>query len=168
VTDEGRIVDLKEFFLKQKQATYKNCLKVFEAIPADRLDWRPAGGMLSLGEIVRHTWMSEDGVRRVAVENKWDYYEKRVPLGLSGILGEVTSLEDELERLDQANKATLAAAAELPIERWDEDRQDDRFDVRTKVAVMLFGINEHQAHHRAQAGVYLHLITGTRVSHYAL
>ena len=161
-------MDLREFFLKQKQATYKNCVRVFEAIPPDKLDWSPAGGMLSLGEIVRHTWMSEDGVRRVAIDNRWDYYEKRVPLGLSGILGKVSTLGEELERLDQVNRETLAAAAEFPLERWEEERQDDRFSVRAKVAVMLFGINEHQAHHRAQAGVYLHVLIGTRTSHYAL
>ena len=36
------------------------------------------------------------------------------------------------------------------------------------IAVMLFGINEHHAHHRAQVGVYLHMLTGQRASHYAL
>lgn len=161
-------MDLKQFFLKQKQATYQNSLKVFEAIPEDQLAWRPAEGMLSLGEIVRHVWMSEEGIRRVALEGRWDYYEKRVPLGLAGILGEVTSLADELKRLEQANQETLSRAADFPLERWEEERKDDRFNVRTKAAVMLFGINEHHSHHRAQAGVYLHLITGTRVSHYAL
>jgi uncharacterized damage-inducible protein DinB len=161
-------VDLKEFFLKQKQAAYKNSLKVFNAIPADKLDWRPGEGMLSLGEIVRHVWMSEAGIRRVALEGLWDYYERRVPLGLAGILGEVTSLEDELKRLEQVNQQTLSAVADFPLERWEEERKDERFNVRTKVAVMLFGINEHHAHHRAQAGVYLHLLTGRRASHYAL
>ncbi|HUI42132.1 MAG TPA: DinB family protein [Terriglobia bacterium] len=161
-------MDLREFFLKQKQATHKNTLKVFEAIPPDQLHWRPAAGMLSLGQIVRHVWMSEDGVRRVATEGRWDYYEKRVPQGLFAILGDVASLSDELARLHEVNEQTLAAAAAFPLERWEEERRDERFGVRTKVAVMLFGINEHQAHHRAQAGVYLHLLTGQRASHYAL
>ena len=161
-------MDLKEFFLKQKQAGYKNSLKVFEAIPPDKLKWRPAEGMLSLGEIVRHVWTSEEGIRQIALEDRWDYFERRVPLGLAGILGEVTSLQNELKRLEQVNQETLAAVADFPVERWAEKRKDDRFNVRTKVAVMLFGINEHQTHHRAQAGVYLHLITGGRVSHYAL
>lgn len=161
-------MDLKEFFLKQKQAAYKNSLKVFEAIPPDKLHWRPAEGMLTLGEIVRHVWMSEEGIRRVALENRWDYFEKRVPLGLSGILGKVDSLEHELKRLEQVNQDTISSVEDFSLERWEEERKDERFGVRTKVAVMLFGINEHQTHHRAQAGVYLHLITGTRVSHYAL
>lgn len=161
-------MDLRDFFLKQKQAACRNTLKVFEAIPPDQLQWRPAEAMLSLGQIVRHVWMSEEGVRRVAIDGQWDYYEKRVPLGLFAILGEVTSLEDELARLRQVNDETLAAAAAFPLERWEEERAAERFGVRTRAAVMLFGINEHHAHHRAQAGVYLRLLTGQRASHYAL
>ncbi len=85
-------MDLKELFLKQKQATHQGTLGVLAKIPADRIGWRPAEGMLSLGQIVRHLWMSEEGVRRAAVEADWGYYEKRVPQGLFAILGEVGSL----------------------------------------------------------------------------
>lgn len=161
-------MDLKEFFLKQKQATFKNSLKVFEAIPPDQFGWRPAEDMLSLGQIVRHVGMSEAGVRRVAIENAWDYYEKRVPLGLFKLLGDVTSLSDELGRLEQIHGETMAAVEAFPIERWEEERASEAFNIRTKAAVMLFGINEHNVHHRAQVGTYLHLLTGRRASHYAL
>lgn len=161
-------MDLKEFFLKQKQATYKNSLKVFQTIPPDRLDWRPAADMLSIGQIVRHVGMSEAGVRRVALENVWEYYEKRVPLGLFRLLGEVTSLEDEMAALQKVHEETMTAVEAFPIERWQEERSNDAFGVRTRVAVMLFGINEHHTHHRAQVGTYLHLLTGQRASHYAL
>lgn len=161
-------MDLKEFFLKQKQASYKNSLKVFQAIPPDQLDWRPAADMLSLGQIVRHVGMSEAGVRRVAIENVWEYYEKRVPLGLFKLLGEVTSVPDELSVLERIHQETMSAVEAFPIERWEEERRNDAFGVRTKVVVMLFGINEHNTHHRAQVGTYLHILTGQRASHYAL
>lgn len=161
-------MDLKEFFFKQKQATFKNTLKVFEAIPPDQLGWRPAEDMLSLGQIVRHVGMSEAGVRRVVTDNAWDYYEKRVPLGLFKLLGEVTSLTDELALLERIHHETLAAVEAFPIERWDEERINPAFNIHTKVAVMLFGINEHNTHHRAQVGTYLHVLTSRRASHYAL
>jgi len=161
-------LDLKEFFLKQKQATYQNSLKVFQAIPPDQLGWRPAEGMLSLGQIVRHVGMSEAGVRRVAIENVWEYYERRVPLGLFKLLGEVTSLADEMALLEQIHQQTMSAVEAFPIDRWEEERRNDAFNVHTKVAVMLFGINEHNTHHRAQVGTYLHLLTGRRASHYAI
>jgi len=161
-------VDLKAFFLKQKQATHQSTLKVLGAIPPDRMAWRPAEGMLSLGQIARHIWMSEAGVRHAALEERWDYYEKRVPQGLFAILGEGGSLSEELASLERVHQETMSAAEAFPLERWQEERKNERFNIRRTVAVMLFGINEHHAHHRAQVGVYLHMLTGQRASHYAL
>ena len=162
------IVDLKEFFLKQKQATHQATLGVLAKIPVDQLGWRPAEGMLSLGEIVRHIWMSEEGVRRVALHNDWSYYEARVPKGLFAILGEVKALDQEVAHLERVNRETIAAVREFPLERWDEERVNEKFNVRRRVAVMLFGLNEHQVHHRAQVGALLHILTGQRASHYVL
>jgi uncharacterized damage-inducible protein DinB len=161
-------MDLKEFFLKQKQATHRGTLDVIAKIPPDQLSWRPAKGMLSLGEIVRHIWMSEDGVRRMALEGKWDYYEKRVPQGLFAILGEVKSLPDEVAQLERAHQDTLLEVGAFPLERWEEERRHEGFNIRRWVSVILFGISEHQIHHRAQVGTYLRVLTGQRASPYAL
>ena len=161
-------MDLKAFFLRQKQAAHQSSLKVLSAIPPDQLAWRPSEGMLSLGEIARHVWMSEEGVRRVAFEERWDYYDKRVPQGLFAILGEVGSLSEELASLERVHQETMTAAEAFPLDRWQDERKNERFNIKRTVAVMLFGINEHHAHHRAQVGVYLHMLTGQRASHYSL
>lgn len=124
--------------------------------------------MLSLGEIARHIWMSEEGIRPVALEGKWDYYERRVPKGLFAILGEVESLESELSQVEKIHQETLREVAAYPLERWREERANDRFNIRRPVYVFLFGIIEHQIHHRAQIGVYLHILTGNRASPYPL
>lgn len=79
-------MDLQQFFLKRKQAIHHGTLEVIEKVPADQLAWRPAKGMLSLGEIVRHLWTSEGGVLAAALDNEWGYYDKRVPEGLASIL----------------------------------------------------------------------------------
>jgi uncharacterized damage-inducible protein DinB len=162
-----RKMDIKELFLKQKQSTHQGTLGVLAKIPRDRVSWRPAEGMLSLGEIVRHIWMSEEGVRHSALEERWDYYEQRIPRGLFSILGEVKSVEQDLVRMEEVHRETLRAAAELPLERWEEERVNNEFNIRRKVFVMLFGINEHQIHHRAQIGAYLHIL-GQRASPYPI
>ena len=161
-------MDVKEFFLKQTQAVHEGALKVFEKIPPDQLGWRPAEGMLSLGDIVRHVWMSEEGIRRAALEDKWDYYEKRVPQGLFAILGQVESLEEEFRQLESVHRDTLRAVELFPLERWEEVRDNPRFGIHRRVYAMLFGINEHIIHHRAQVGTYLHILTGHRASPYPL
>ena len=161
-------MDVRDLWLKQKQATHQGTLGVLAKIPTDRIAWRPADGMLTLGQIVRHIWMSEEGVRRVALEDDWSYYERRVPQGLFAILGEVTSLTDELPRMERVHQETLDAVRNFPLERWEEERVNGAFNVRRKVYAMLFGISEHQIHHRAQVGAYLHILTGQRASPYAL
>jgi uncharacterized damage-inducible protein DinB len=161
-------MDLKEFYLKQKQATHQGTLGVLSKIPGDQLGWRPAEGMLSLGEIARHIWMSEEGVRRAALDGDWGYYQKRVPQGLSAILGQVSSLDDELRQLARVHQETLAAVRDFPLERWEQERVSEQFNIRRKAGVMLFGITEHQIHHRAQVGAYLHILTGQRASPYVL
>jgi uncharacterized damage-inducible protein DinB len=161
-------MDLKQFYLKQKEAIYRGTLSVFEKIPPEHLAWRPAEGMLSLGQIVRHVWMSEEGVWRLALEGDWSYYEKRVPQGLFAILGEVKSLDEELAQLERVHRETLRGVDAFPPERWEEVRENPEFDFRRKVSVILFGINDHHVHHRAQVGTYLRILTGQRASPYAL
>jgi len=161
-------MDLREFFLKQKEAVHQGTRAVLEKIPRDQLGWRPREGMLSLGEIARHVWMSEEGVRRAALDGNWAYYEKRVPQGLFAILGEVKSLDEELVQLDRVHQDTLRAVEPFPLERWGELRENPRFNIQRKVAVMLFGISDHHIHHRAQVGAYVHILTGQRASPYVL
>ena len=167
----GNVVDLKQFFIKQKQAVHRGTLDVFGKIPPEQLDWRPAEGLLSLGEIVRHTWMSEEGLRSAALDGDWSYFEERVPMGLPGFLaarGRLESLAAEISQLERANQETLRRVADFPLERWEEERHHDAFNIHRRVSVMLFGLNEHQIHHRAQVGTYLHVLTGRKASPYAL
>jgi hypothetical protein len=107
-------------------------------------------------------------VSKAALEGRWDYYEQRIPVGLLSILGEVKSIDGELARMEQVHQETLRAVVEFPLARWEEERVNNQFNIRRKVFVMLFGINEHQIHHRAQVGVYLHMLTGLRASPYPL
>ena len=161
-------MDLKEFFLTQKKAEHEGTLAVYAKIPRDRLDWRPAEGMLTLGQVARHVWRSEEGTRRIALEDNWSYYETRIPRGLLAVLGEVKSLDDELKEIQRVHQETLRAAQAFPLERWEEIRENAQFHTRRCVAEMLFRIVEHQIHHRAQVGTYLHILTGGRASPYAV
>ena len=160
-------MDVKELFLTQKENEHQGTLSVYEKIPRDRLDWRPAEGMLSLGQMARHVWRSEEGTRRIALDGDWSYYVTRVPLGLLAILGEVKSLDDELEEIRRVHQDTVRAGQAFPLDRWEEIRENAQFHTRWPIGAMLFRIIEHQIHHRAQVGTYLHILTGGRASPYA-
>jgi uncharacterized damage-inducible protein DinB len=161
-------MNTKELFLIQKANEHKGTIAVYSKIPQDRLDWRPVEGLLSLGQLARHVGMAEEGTRRIAIDNDWSYYDKRVPLGLFSILGEVKSLDAELEHLERVHQETMRAAEALPMEKWSEIRESEKYKMSFPIGVFLFRIIEHQTHHRAQVGTYLRILTGERASPYAL
>lgn len=155
-------MDLKEFFLKQKEAIRGRTRQVVTRVRPERLAWRPEKDALSVGEMLRHLWVSEEGVRRVALEANFAYYEMRIPQGLRAVLGTPGSLEEELERLERTHSQTLAAVAAYPLERFEEERVHSDLGFRRRVYAVLFGINEHEVHHRAQLMTYLRIL-GTPV-----
>ena len=151
-------MNLKEFFLKQKQSVRSRTHEVTELLREEHMTWRPVPGALSVGEMLRHMWVSEDGVRKVALEGDFTYYEKRIPGGLEAVIGKPKTLAYELEQMERAHAETLEKAAKLQIEKWEEERVNEQIGFRKKLAVILFGTAEHEVHHRAQLMTYLRMI----------
>ena len=149
---------LPEFFLKQKEAGRARTHQVTVLLREEHMPWRPVPGATSVGEMLRHMWMSEEGVRRVALHGDFSYYEKRIPQGFTAVVGRPQSLGEELANLERAHVETLAAVAKFPANRWDEERVHEALGFRRKVAVILMGINEHEVHHRAQLMTYLRML----------
>jgi len=154
----NRAMTLPEFFLKQKEATHARSQEVFALLRPEHMDWKPEKGALSVGDLLRHLWVSEEGVRRCALEGSFAYYETRIPKGLRAVMGMPGSLENELKNIERVHRETLAAVAARPAELFDEERANPALGFRRKVAVILFGINEHEVHHRAQLMTYLRML----------
>ena len=155
-------MDFQEFFVKQKQAIRARTCQATALVRPEHMDWAPAPGALTIGEMLRHLWMSEQGVLRAALDGNFAYYEKRIPQGLRAILGAHELLEAELASMERVHNETLELVAAFPAERLEEDRVLEKFGFRRKVHVMLEGINEHEIHHRAQLMTYLRML-GTPV-----
>jgi uncharacterized damage-inducible protein DinB len=151
-------MNIQELFLKQKEAMRVRTRQVTSLLREEQMSWQPVPGALSVGEMLRHIWVSEEGVRRVALEGDFTYYQKRIPQGLGAVVGKPRTLAEELESLEKVHADTLAQVGQFPLERWEEERENEALGFRRKVAVILFGINEHQVHHRAQLMTYLRML----------
>src|SRR5262245_52782704 len=154
-------MDVKDLFLKQKAAIRARSEQVFPMIRAEHMDWRPEAGALTLGEMLQHLWVSEEGVRRVALDGNFAYYETRIPQGLRATLSS-RALEENLANLARVHGETLEAVRALPLEKFEEERTHKGLGFRRKIGIILFGINEHEIHHRAQLMTYLRML-GTPV-----
>lgn len=157
-----RAMDVKEFFLKQKEVIRGRTRQVTGMIRPEHLDWRPEKDALTVGEMLQHLWVSEEGVRRVALEGNFAYYQTRIPKGLRAVLGKQGTLEEALANLERVHRETLDAVKQFPFERWEEERVREDLGFRRKIGVILLGINEHEIHHRAQLMTYLRML-GTPV-----
>ncbi len=151
-------MELKDFFLKQKQALRARTRQVLELVRPEHLDWRPEPGALSIGEMLRHMAVSEEGVRCVALHDDFAYYEKRIPEGLRSTLGAARTLDQLKQDLERVHRQTLAEVEAFPSDRLDEERSRPQLAFRRKVGVILMGINEHEVHHRAQLMTYLRML----------
>jgi len=77
---------------------------------------------------------------------------------LRAVLGTSGSLEEKLKNIERAHRETLSAVAAFPAAAWDEERTHAGLGFRRKVAVILYGMNEHEIHHRAQLMTYLRML----------
>jgi uncharacterized damage-inducible protein DinB len=82
---------------------------------------------------------------------------------LHAVMGTPGSLEEEVKNAERVHRETIAAVAALPESVFDEERAHEDLGFRRKVAVILFGLNEHEVHHRAQLMTYLRML-GTPVA----
>jgi hypothetical protein len=151
-------MDIRELICKQKEAIRRRTREVAGMVRTEDLTWRPEKDALSVGEILRHLWVSEEGVRRAALDGNFSYYEKRIPQGLRAVLGTPGALVDDLDRMESVHLETLRLVAALPPELMEEDRVHEKLGFRRKISIMLLGINEHEVHHRAQLMVYLRML----------
>jgi len=151
-------MEFREIFTAQKEAIRKRMLEILAMVRPEHMDWRPEKDALSIGEMLQHLWVAEEGVRRVALENNFAYYETRVPKGLRSTLGPSRTLEENLANIARVHGETLAAVAACPESVFEEDRLRPDLGVKRKVWAILLGINEHTVHHRAQLSTYLRIL----------
>ncbi|MBI3405713.1 MAG: DinB family protein [Acidobacteria bacterium] len=155
-------MEFRDLFLKQKEAIRKRTTQVVGMVKPEHLPWRPEKDALTIGEMIRHLWVSEEGVRRVALDSNFAYYETRIPQGLRAVLGTPVGLREELGNLSRVHQETLDLVSKCTASFFEEERTHEGFGFRRKVYTILLGMNEHEIHHRAQLMTYLRIL-GTPV-----
>jgi len=151
-------MDFRELFLKQKEATRKRTEAIFPLIPRDKAAWAPVQGALPLGLMLRHIWNSEAGQREIPLYNRWNYHERRIPEGLFAILGQVTDIDQEIEKMGKVHRETMELISKAPAEIFEQEFHNEKFNIHRKGYVVLLGIIEHEIHHRAQLMTYLRIL----------
>jgi uncharacterized damage-inducible protein DinB len=121
--------------------------KVFDAVPADRLDWTYREGKFSIADIARHLgaierWMYAENVR--GLPSRYPGHGPEIAAGFAGPLAYLDAMHAEampifrgLSPADLTARCETPGGASIPVWKW------------------LRAMLEHEAHHRGQVSVYL-------------
>ena len=162
-------------FLEHYRRQRRWTRRLAASIPEEHVDWAPADGAFTCGDLVRHLMQAEIFwcrlLTRAAAGEALD------PFGLDG------TAEDRLRafragNLQASHQSDYGATIEESLERWEEiqDRTEREFsalpdsalsDVLVKHPLtrleaplwqMLLMMVEHEGHHRGQLSAYLKVL----------
>lgn len=135
-----------EHFVSNWNRIHKQSALALEAATDDKLDWRPKEGMFTLRELIRHLPEAEHLIVRSALAGTMQKSE--IDLSKSSVSEIVQAFKDNHTQLaEQVSKLTF--------EQLNEEVE--AFGRKMRRVVLLWGMTEHEIHHRGQLMTYYRL-----------
>jgi uncharacterized damage-inducible protein DinB len=133
-------------------------MELIKKVPEDKLDWRPAPGLLSLGQLIHHIGQADMAWTKV-LRGDWDlgqFLGVRRSMDLLEVIGDVDNLTDEIETLEITHQEILKWIAAQSDEQLEKIYEGAGWKVSGRQIVL--GLCEHEGHHRGQIVTYLRLL----------
>ena len=132
---------------------------LLEAVPDDRLDWRPHVKSWTLGELATHISNLPNWTIATLSVSEFDISPAEGGAPPMAPLGSTDELVQALETSAAAARAAMEGASEEDMDApWTMlVAGDARFTLPKRIVLRSF-IMDHLIHHRAQLGVYLRML----------
>jgi len=135
-----------EHFVSNWNRIHKQTARALTAATEDKLDWRPKEGMFTLRELVRHIPEAESAVALTALSGSMQ--KSRIDLSSAGV-GEI------VETFNREHEQLVAEVSRLTLDQLNEEIE--AFGRKMRRVVLLWGMTEHEIHHRGQLYTYYRL-----------
>lgn len=137
-------------FLPMFEREHTTTMKVLQAVPGGRLDFRPHERSYSAGELAWHLAYSPLGLANAIAAGRFDAYQQPpAPATLEEILRGAGTCYEEMRRVVAGlTPQQLGGAIPLPGGR------------HVPAQGLLWTILFHQIHHRGQLSVYIRMMGG--------
>jgi uncharacterized damage-inducible protein DinB len=145
---EHSMLESVSSFIQYYESIRRRTLNFIQAIPADKIEWSPAPGEFTFGDLIRHLAAAEMMFVGAAVHGRWKYagHVAQDRQGLDDLISVLTS-----GHRDAMTELGNLGDAELPQYRPSLDGPPVR------VWRLLMAMVEHEVHHRSQLAMYLTL-----------
>lgn len=138
-----------EAYCKYFEGVRRRTLNYVQTIPPTKVDWSPAEGRFSCGDLVRHLAATELTYVGVVVDGHWRY-QGHAPTD------QTRTLEDIITHLNTAHEIAMAKLKTLPDSELNAPRPaPDAKDYPIKAWRWLMLMAEHEIHHRSELASYL-------------
>ena len=135
-----------EHFVSNWNRIHKQTSRVLRAATDDKLDWRPKEGMFTLRELIRHIPEAENAIARSALAGSMQ--KSQIDLSKS-------SVDEIVQAFDREHERLVAEVSNLTLDQLNEEIE--AFGRKMRRVVLLWGMTEHEIHHRGQLFTYFHL-----------
>lgn len=147
-------MEVGELFLKEWERESANTRKMFEGIPADKMEWKPHNKSKSLGEL---------GLHVASIPGRWIHVFDNDVFDPTLFPQPTLRDKDSILKLFDENSGKIMDALSKTSE--DEYNREFTFSLRGKPVYKMqkgiglrMGLFDHLIHHRAQISVYLRLL----------
>ncbi|MFQ5778673.1 MAG: DinB family protein [Terriglobia bacterium] len=143
----------REFFLQRWEQEYPTFLKVFRALPKDKLDYRPHPRSRSAAELVWLLVLEEQACSEWIDTGKVDWKETPPP----------KNLEEAIGAYEKAHAELAPRLKKLDDNTWEEKKVqllsgDQAYEL--PLGEMLWAVVFDAIHHRGQLSLYIRLMGG--------
>ncbi|MCB9078855.1 MAG: DinB family protein [Anaerolineaceae bacterium] len=140
----NRVNDFIQYYASIRRRT----MTFIQAIPADNIDWAPAEGEFTFGDLIRHLAAAEAMFVSAVVDQQWRYAGHTAP--------DSQSLDQAVAALTAGHDQAIAALGTLPDERLAQYGPSLE-GAPVRAWRLLMAMVEHEVHHRSQLAMYLTL-----------
>lgn len=138
-------------FCKYFESIRRRTLNYIRTIPPEQIDWSPAEGRFSCGDLVRHLAGTEETYVGVVIDSKWLYR--------GHAKGEYNTLDEVIAHMNQTHESAMARLKTVSDSELNELRPSPVPDARpVKMWRWLMVMVEHEVHHRSELASYLTMI----------
>ena len=148
----------KDDYYELLMEAYKPAATLIRMVPADKLEWRPAPGFMSLGQLVCHlTEPLGDGIRCL-VTNHWPFTPEEMEDGMKLENIPACNVEEALGRLEKDKTILREVLSDLSDEEFAQKPVSTPWGWKGKLEVMAILFREHFTNHKMQLFLYLKLL----------
>lgn len=130
-------------------------LEALALVPDTSLSFRPTEGQMNVQEQIQHISGNMFGLSRRFLDYQPDNFDETA-LG-NQLKAETLDRKALLSLLNSAYDFGAAAVKNLPAERWDEEVSNFFAGPKSR-RVIVYLLQDHATHHRAQVLIYLRLL----------